>query len=92
MLARSKNVQICKTASLVIQDVKKETNVTVYLNTNHGRLEIPKKRSLKKNVTFTPAPRQHARVEFDFDDEDLHISVVENPEKNNFDHFISANQ
>lgn len=68
-------------------EVKKPENINVYLNTNHGRIEIPKKRSFsRKNGSF------RSSFEFDFDVEDLHISLVENSEKLNFDHFIASNQ
>lgn len=87
LLAKSENVEICKSASLVVHEVKKPENINVYLNTNHGRIEIPKKRSFsRKNGSF------RSSFEFDFDVEDLHISLVENSEKLNFDHFIASNQ
>ncbi|ULU01626.1 hypothetical protein L5515_004583 [Caenorhabditis briggsae] len=92
MLSKSKNIEICKSATLIFHEVKKPDNIHVYLNTNQGRVEIPKVRKLgssKKNVTFNS---YQMGFDFDFEFEDLHISLVKHPEMDNFDHFISANQ
>ncbi|KAF1761411.1 hypothetical protein GCK72_009667 [Caenorhabditis remanei] len=90
MLAKSENVEICRSASLVIHELKKPDNICVYLNTSDGRVEIPKKKSYsKKNASFSS---NQSRFDFNFEVDDLHISLVEEVEMDNFDHFISSNQ
>ncbi|CAL2037027.1 unnamed protein product [Caenorhabditis brenneri] len=96
MLAKSKNIEICRSASLMIYEVRKPEHIHVYLNTNHGRVEISKKNSRvssKKSVSFNSSQfSKNGRFDFDFEVEDLHISLVEEPDMINYDHFIASNQ